>query len=77
MGALHHAHPRRFHHRVTLSVSGRGDSHPPEEKPRTESYELAAIRHRMAALAGGTRYSIDPLEVSLCAWLPVENELPF
>ena len=64
-------------HRVTLSVSGRGDSHPLEEEPRTESYELAAIRHRMAALAGGIRYSIDPLEVSLCAWLPVENELPF
>jgi signal transduction histidine kinase len=64
-------------HRVTLSVSGRGDSHPLEEKPLTESYELAAIRHRMAALTGGIRYSIDPFEVSLCAWLPVENELAF
>jgi signal transduction histidine kinase len=64
-------------HRVTLSVSGRGDSHPTEESPRTETYELAAIRHRMGALAGGVIYSNDPYEVSLCAWLPVENELPF
>jgi len=64
-------------HRVTLSVSGRGDSHPPKEKPRIESYELAAIRHRMEALAGGVLYSIDPCEVSLCAWLPAESELPF
>jgi signal transduction histidine kinase len=64
-------------HRVTLSVSGRGDPHPPEERRRIESYELAAIRHRMAALAGGVSYSSDPSEVSLCAWLPVENELPF
>jgi hypothetical protein len=31
----------------------------------------------MAALAGGVSYSNDPDEVSLCAWLPVENELPF
>ena len=62
---------------ITLSVSGHGDSHAPEQKPPSETYELAAIRHRMAALAGGIRYSIDPLEVSLCAWLPVENELPF
>ena len=64
-------------HTVTLSVSGRGSSHPPVETPRTESCELAAIRHRMAALAGGVSYSNDPDEVSLCAWLPVENELPF
>jgi signal transduction histidine kinase len=64
-------------HRVTLSVSGRGDPHPLEEKPWTESYELAAIRHRMAALAGGVSYSSDAYEVSLCAWLPVENELPY
>ena len=63
--------------RVTLSVSGRGDTHPPEDRPPTESYELAAIRHRMAALAGGVSHSSDPCEVSLCAWLPVENELPF
>jgi signal transduction histidine kinase len=62
--------------RVTLRVSGRGDSHPLEKRPLTESYELAAIRHRMAALGGGVSYSNDPSEVSLCAWLPVENELP-
>jgi signal transduction histidine kinase len=64
-------------HRVTLTVGGRGDSHPPQKRPLTESYELAAIRHRMTALAGGVSYSTDPCEVSLCAWLPVENELPF
>ena len=64
-------------YRVTLSVSGRGESHPLEEGSRTESYELAAIRHRLAALAGGVSYSTaTPGEVSLCAWLPVENELP-
>jgi signal transduction histidine kinase len=62
--------------RVTLSVTGRGDSHSPEEQPQTKSYELAAIHHRMAALAGGVSYSTDPCTVSLCAWLPVENELP-
>ena len=63
-------------HTVTLSVSGHGGSHPAEETPPTESYELAAIRHRMAALAGGVSYSNDSDEVSLCAWLPVEHELP-
>jgi signal transduction histidine kinase len=62
--------------RVTLSVTGHGESHSPDEKTRTKSYELAAIRHRMAALAGGVSYSTDPLTVSLCGWLPVENELP-
>jgi signal transduction histidine kinase len=62
--------------RVTLSVTGHGESHSPDEKTRTQSYELAAIRHRMAALAGGVSYSTDLLTVSLCAWLPVENELP-
>ncbi len=61
--------------RVTLSVTGHGDSHSPEERPRTKSYELASIRHRMAALAGGVSYSTDPCSVSLCAWLPVDNEL--
>lgn len=63
--------------RVTLSVSGRGDSHSAEESARTESYELAAIRHRISALAGGVSYSTGPCEVSLCAWLPAENELHF
>ena len=62
--------------RVTLSVSGRGDSHSPEEKPQTKTYEFAAIRHRMAALAGGVSYSTDPCSVNLSAWLPVENQLP-
>jgi signal transduction histidine kinase len=62
--------------RVTLSVTGHGESHSPDEKTRTQSYELAAIRHRMAALAGGVSYATDPLSVSLCGWLPVENELP-
>ena len=37
---------------------------------------LAEIRHRIAALAGGVNYSTDPCTVSLCAWLPVGNELP-
>jgi len=62
--------------RITLSVTGHGESHSPEEKTRTQSYELAAIRHRMAALAGGVSYAADPLTVSLCGWLPAENELP-
>jgi signal transduction histidine kinase len=62
--------------RVTLSVTGHGESHSPDEKTRTKSYELAAICHRMAALAGGVSYSTDPLTVSLCGWLPVENDLP-
>jgi signal transduction histidine kinase len=62
--------------RITLSVTGHGESHSPEEKTRTQSYELAAIRHRMAALAGGVSYATDPLTVSLCGWLPAENELP-
>jgi signal transduction histidine kinase len=62
--------------RITLSVTGHGDSHSPEEKTQTKSYELAAIRHRMAALAGGVSYSTDPCTVSLCGWLPAENELP-
>jgi signal transduction histidine kinase len=61
---------------VTLSVSGRGDSHSPEEKPQTKTYELDAIRYRMAALAGGVSYSTDPCSVSLSAWLPVENLRP-
>jgi signal transduction histidine kinase len=62
--------------RVTLSVTGHGDSHTPDEKTRTKSYELAAIQHRMAALEGGVSYSTDPCTVSLCGWLPVENQLP-
>jgi len=62
--------------RITLLVTGHGESHSPDEKTRTQSYELAAIRHRMAALAGGVSYATDPLSVSLCGWLPVENELP-
>jgi signal transduction histidine kinase len=62
--------------RVTLSVSGSGDSHSPDDQPQTKSYEFAAIRARMAALAGGVIYSADPCSVSLSAWLPVENELP-
>ena len=62
--------------RVTLSVTGHGDPHSPDEKPQTQYYELAAIRHRMAAVAGGVSYSTDPCSVSLCAWLPVGNELP-
>jgi signal transduction histidine kinase len=63
-------------HRVTLRVSGRGNSHAPEKRPLIESYELAAIRHRMAALAGGVSYSNDPSEVSLCAWLPAGSYVP-
>jgi signal transduction histidine kinase len=62
--------------RVTLSVTGHGDSHSPDENTRTKSYELAAIGHRMAALAGGVSYSTDPLTVNLCGWLPIENQLP-
>jgi signal transduction histidine kinase len=56
--------------RLTLSVSGSGDAHSPEEQPQTRSYELAAIRHRMTALKGGVSYSTDSCTVSLCAWLP-------
>jgi signal transduction histidine kinase len=62
--------------RVTLTVTGHGEWHSPDEQTRTKSYELAAIRHRMAALAGGVSYSMDPLTVSLCAWLPMDIELP-
>jgi signal transduction histidine kinase len=60
--------------RVSLSVTGQGDSHPPDETTRASSYELAAIRHRMAALAGGVSYTADPHSVNLCGWLPVEKE---
>ena len=62
--------------RVTLSVTGHGDPHSPVEKPRTKFYELASIRHRMAALAGGVSYSMDPHSVCLRAWLPLGNKLP-
>jgi signal transduction histidine kinase len=62
--------------RVNLSVTGRGDPHSPADKPRAKFYELASIRHRMAALAGGVSYSMDPCTVSLRAWLPLGNELP-
>jgi signal transduction histidine kinase len=62
--------------RISLSVTGNGDTHSPEETTRTQSYELASIRHRMTALAGGITYSTDPCTVSVCGWLPVENQLP-
>ncbi len=62
--------------RVTLSVTGHGESHSADENTQTKSYELAAIRHRMAALAGGVSYSTDLRTVSLCGWLPMENQLP-
>jgi signal transduction histidine kinase len=62
--------------RITLSVTGHGESHSPDEQTRTQAYELAAIRHRMAALAGGVSYSTDPLAVNLCGWLPLKNKLP-
>ncbi len=62
--------------RITLSVSGRGDSHSPEENLRTTAYELDAIRHRMAALGGGVSYATDPGTASLDAWLPVESPRP-
>jgi signal transduction histidine kinase len=64
-------------HRLTLSVSGRGDPHPPEERSRGESYQLAAIRHRMGALAGGVNYSTTVAgEITVSAWLPMQNTLP-
>jgi signal transduction histidine kinase len=62
--------------RVTVAVTGHGESHAPDEKTRTQSYEIAAIRHRMTALAGGVSYSTDLLTVSLCGWLPMEHPLP-
>jgi signal transduction histidine kinase len=61
--------------RVTLEVTGHGEAHAPDENTRTQSYEIAAIRHRMTALAGGVSYSSDPLTVTLCGWLPAENQL--
>lgn len=65
-------------HRLTLCVTGQGDAHPPEAKPSAESYGLAAMRHRMSALAGGVNYSTSAAgQVSVCGWLPVENKLPF
>jgi hypothetical protein len=30
----------------------------------------------MTALAGGVSYSMEPSQVSLTAWLPVESDLP-
>lgn len=67
--------------RMTLSVSGQADPQPTEDRAKSasasESYELAAIRHRMAALAGGVIYSTEvPGQVTVAAWLPMENPLP-
>jgi len=65
-----------LHDRATLSVTGHGDAHSPDDQPRTKSYELASIRHRMAAVAGGVSYAVDPCTVTLSAWVPLENQLP-
>jgi signal transduction histidine kinase len=64
-------------HRLTLCVSGQGDAHPPVGRPGMESYEFAAMRHRMAALAGGVTHSAAAGQLCVCGWLPVENKLPF
>ncbi len=65
----------------TLSLSGQTQR--PEDTPGSaelrpsESYELAAMRHRMCALAGGVDYSAGAEgEVTMSAWLPMESTLP-
>jgi signal transduction histidine kinase len=60
---------------VTLSIAGTGLEPEPPETPIRDTYELATIRHRTAALGGGVTFSPAPGEVRLSAWIPRENSL--
>jgi protein-histidine pros-kinase len=61
---------------ITLSIAGTGlASEPAAETPMCETYELAAIRHRTAALGGGVTFSPAPGEVRLSAWIPREKSV--
>jgi signal transduction histidine kinase len=60
---------------VTLSIAGTGPASGPVETPIRDTYELATIRHRSAALGGGVTFSPAPGEVRLSAWIPRENSL--
>jgi signal transduction histidine kinase len=62
-------------HVMTLSIAGTGPASGPSEPPITETYELAAIRHRTASLGGGVTFSPAPGEVRLSAWIPRDNSL--
>jgi signal transduction histidine kinase len=64
---------------VTLSIAGTASTglaaEPAAETPICDTYELAAIRHRTAALGGGVTFSPAPGEVRLSAWIPRVNSL--
>jgi signal transduction histidine kinase len=63
-------------HVVTLSIAGTGpQSGDAMEITDRETYELATIRHRMAALGGGISFVPSPGELRLSAWIPRENSL--
>jgi hypothetical protein len=61
---------------ITLSIAGTGaGSAPGEPSSMPDTYELATIRHRTAALGGGVTFSPTPGEVRLSAWLPRASSL--
>jgi hypothetical protein len=61
-------------HLLTLSITGFGEQVTLDAGPPRESYELATIRHRTAALGGGIRFSTSLTgEVGLFAWIPFES----
>lgn len=61
---------------LNLSVTGRLHSVPPQIYPAAKSYELAAIRHRTAALGGDFQLSVVGTgEIELSACLPAKNTL--
>jgi len=63
-------------HLLTVSITGFGDPVTLDAGPPRESFELAAIRHRTAALGGGIRFSTSLTgEVGLFAWIPFESAL--
>ncbi|HEX4151549.1 MAG TPA: histidine kinase [Steroidobacteraceae bacterium] len=62
-------------HVVTLSIAGTGPPSAAGGEAERETYELATIRHRMAALGGAVSFVPAPGEVRLSAWIPRENSL--
>jgi signal transduction histidine kinase len=61
---------------LTLCITGTGEQDGPvawKGDPQSDSYELAAIRHRSTALGGSVTLSLDERTVTLRAWIPVEN----
>lgn len=59
---------------VTLSIIGRGQEPASPAASESDSYELAAIRHRMSAVGGRVVYAAErPAQVSLSACLPLRR----